>query len=173
MTETAAPAEKRVPATTSKKGVPVSAAELLKITSQLEGSPSDKIAHAAGYYTEITTTATGEVEVRVTAEDNFNFVRALLAAQGGPVLTPPSRSSRSNNRKPIIKIGKTGNIVVGGRYTTIAGFSFGEDVVSKVLVQAEEGKITIVAASLEDYDNDDDDIDSLDGGDDEGSDLDL
>ena len=177
MTETAAPAETRVPATTSKKGTPVSAAELLRLTSELEGSPSDKIAHAAGYYTEVTTTATGEVDVRVTAEDNFNFMRALLAAQGGPVLTPPSRSNRSNNRKPIIKIGKTGNIVVGGRYTAIAGFPFGEDLVSKVLVQAEEGKITIVAASPEDYDNGDDDIDGFDGGDDggddEGSDLDT
>jgi hypothetical protein len=146
-------AEKRIPATTTKKGTPVSPQKLLEITSRMEGQPSDKIAFECGYYTEVTTTATGEVEVRVTVDDNFAFTRALLAAQGIN-LAPPVRSNRRTNRRPIIKIGKTGNIVVGGRYTTIAGFGFGEDIDSRVRVEAEKGKITIFAASPDDYASD-------------------
>lgn len=161
MTET----EKRVPATTTKKGVPVSTEELLRIAAKMEGSPSDQIARACGYYTEVTTTATGDVEVRVTADDNFALMRALLAAQGTN-LAPPVRSNRRSNRRPIIKIGKTGNIVVGGRYTTVAGFLFGEDVDSRVRIEAEKGKITIFAASADDYVSDQDsdaiDDDSID-----------
>lgn len=145
MTETV---EKRVPATTTKKGVPVSTEELLKIAANMEGQPPDLIARAAGYYTEITTTATGDVEVRVTGDDSFALMRALLAAQGINV-APPVRSSRRTNRQPIIKIGKTGNIVVGGRYTSMAKFPFGEDIDSRVRIEAEEGKITIFAASAE------------------------
>jgi hypothetical protein len=147
---TEATTEKKQPAKTSKKGVPVSPEKLMEITSKMEGNPSDVIAQACGYYTEITTTATGDVEVRVTVEDNFAFMQALLAAQGTK-LAPPARPSRRTSRQPIIKIGKTGNIVVGSRYTTVAGFPFGEDVESKVRVEAEAGKITILAAAAEDY----------------------
>jgi hypothetical protein len=142
--------EKKVPATSSKKGSPVSPSELLKTVSQMEGAPSDQVAHACGYYTEVTTTATGEVDVRVTSADTFAFMQALLAAQGTN-LAPPVRSNRRSNRQPIIKIGKTGNIVVGGRYTTIAGFPFGEELDSRVRVEAEKGKITIFAADPDEY----------------------
>ena len=142
--------EKKVPATSSKKGTPVAPSELLKTTSQMEGAPSDQVAHACGYYTEVTTTATGEVDIRVTSADTFAFMQALLAAQGTN-LAPPVRSNRRSNRLPIIKIGKTGNIVVGGRYTTIAGFPFGGELDSRVRVEAEKGKITIFAADPEEY----------------------
>lgn len=168
MTETV---EKKAPAKTSKKGTPVSAAELLQIVSKLEGSPADKVAQAAGYYTEYTTVATGDVDVRVTPDDQFRFMQALLAAQGGPSIAAPVRSSRRSNRQPIIKIGKTGNIVVGGRYTSIAGFAFGEDLDSRVRVEAEAGRITIYAASPEEYAADDQD--GADDLDDDSSDLDL
>ena len=143
-------AEKKVPAVTSKKGAPVSSAELLQITSEMEGAPSDQIAHACGFFTEVTTTATGEVDVRVTAADTFAFMQALLAAQG-TFLAPPVRSNRRNNRQPIIKIGKNGNIVVGSRYTTVAGFEFGKDLDVRVRVQAEKGRITITAADPSEY----------------------
>ena len=166
MTE-ATTTEKKQPAKTSKKGTPVSPQELMEITSKMEGSPSDVIAQACGYFTEITTTATGEVEVRVTVEDNFAFMQALLAAQGTK-LAPPVRPSRRTSRQPIIKIGKTGNIVVGSRYTTVAGFPFGEDVESKVRVEAEAGKITIFAAPAEDYATEEGEEPE-----DEGSDLDF
>ena len=142
--------EKKVPATSSKKGTPVAPSELLSITSEMEGAPSDQVAHACGYFTEVTTTATGEVDVRVTSADTFAFMQALLAAQGTN-LAPPVRSNRRSNRQPIIKIGKTGNIVVGGRYTTLAGFPFGGELDFRVRVEAEKGKITIFAADPEEY----------------------
>ncbi len=163
-------AEKKVPATSSKKGTPVAPAELLKITSQMEGAPSDQVAHACGYYTEVTTTATGEVDVRVTSADTFAFMQALLATKGTN-LAPPVRSNRRSNREPIIKIGKTGNIVVGGRYTSLAGFPFGEDIDSRVRVEAEKGKITIFAAAPEEYASEGQA--DLDGLDEEDSELDL
>lgn len=152
--------EKRVPATASKKGTPVSAAELLQIVSKMEGRPYDQVAYECGYYTQTTVTATGEVEVRVTTGDMFAFSQALLAAQGTNLATP-ARSSRHTNRAPVIKIGKTGNIVVGGRHTSIAGFPFGEGVVSKVRVEAEKGKITIFAADPSEYASDQEDIDGI------------
>lgn len=171
MTESVA--EKKVPAKTSKKGTPVSAAELQAIVSRMQGETADKLAQACGYYTEITTTATGEVEVRVTAQDQQNFMIALVASQG-LAIAPPARSNRRSNRQPIIKIGKIGNIVIGGRYTTIAGFAFGEDVDSRVRVEAVKGKITITAASPEEYASSGDEDDSdLDGIDSEESELDI
>ena len=162
--------EKKVPATSSKKGTPVALGELLSIAVQMDGEPSDKVAHACGYYTEVTTTATGEVDVRVTSADEFAFMRALMAAQGTN-LAPPVRSNRRSNRQPIIKIGKTGNIVVGGRYTAIAGFQFGEEIDSRVRVEAEKGKITIFEADPEEYPSEGQaDLDDID---EEGSELDL
>lgn len=149
MTTEATAVEKKQPTKTTKKGTPVSPSELLRIASEMEGSPSDAVAQACGYFTEVTTTATGEVEIRVSAQDESAFWQALLIAQGGIKFAPPARSSRRSGRAQIIKIGKTGNIVVGGRYTSIAGFPFGEGVESKVRVEAEQGKITIFAAPVE------------------------
>lgn len=164
---TEATTEKKQPVKSIKKGTPVSPEKLMQITSEMEGNPSDLIAQACGYYTEITTTATGEVDVRVTVEDNFAFMQALLAAQGTK-LAPPVRPSRRTSRQPIIKIGKTGNIVVGGRYTTIAGFPFGDGIESRVRVEAVQGKITILAAPAQDYSSAE-----VEGVDDDESDLDL
>ena len=161
--------EKKVPATSSKKGTPAAPSDLLRITSEMEGAPSDQVAHACGYYTEVTTAATGEVDIRVTSADTFAFMQALLAAQGTN-LAPPVRSNRRSNRQPIIKIGKTGNIVVGGRYTAIAGFPFGEELDSRVRVEAEKGKITIFAADPGEYATED--LADLDGIDEEDSELD-
>jgi hypothetical protein len=182
MSETAAPVyselqvvAKKTPAVTSKKGVPVSVSDLLQITSEMEGCPADQIAHACGYYTEFTNTATGETDVRVTRDDSFNHMQALLASHGTN-LAPPTRSTRRSNRQPIIKIGKTGNIVVGGRYTNVAGFSFGEEVDSRVRVEAEPGKITIFAAAPGEYASEDqggDDLDDLDDYDSNGLDEDA
>lgn len=172
---------KKTPAVTSKKGVPVNVSDLLRITTELDGSPTDQIARACGYYTEFTTVLTGEVDVRVTRDDTFGYMQALLASHGTN-LAPPTRSTRRSNRQPIIKIGKTGNIVVGGRYTNVAGFPFGEEVDSRVRVEAEPGKITIFAAAPGEYASEDqggDDLDDYDpdgldeGGDAEESDLDL
>lgn len=168
MTETT---EKKVAAKTSKKGTPVSAAVLLETVAQMEGQPADKIAHACGYFTETTVTATGETDVRVTNADQHAFMAALVAAQGISI-APPVRTNRRSSRLPIIKIGKNGAIVVGGRYTTVAGFPFGENMDSRVRIEAEAGKITITAAHPDEYAGSDD-IDDLDDADDDGSELDI
>lgn len=141
MTETPA---KKLPAKTSKRGTPVSSDELLQISQQMAGEPLDKIAIAAGYFTEITTVETGEVEIKCDLADQLSYTQALLAANGTSI-APPTRSARRHNRKPRLKIGKTGIIVVGGRYAEIAGFAFGENVDSYVQLVAEKGKITITA----------------------------
>jgi hypothetical protein len=159
--------------TTSKKGTPVEPARVLQIASEMEGQPADVVAKECGYYTEITNNATGETEVRVTAADTSAFLAALLAAKGVN-LAPPARAARRSNRSPIVKIGKNGNIVVGGRHTTIAGFPFGEEVDSRVRIEAEKGKITIFAASPDEYASDETEMEpELDGLDTEGDDLDL
>jgi hypothetical protein len=171
MTEAAT--EKKASATTSKKGTPVSPADVLRIASDMEGQPADVVAKECGYYTETTNNATGEVEVRVTASDTSAFLAALLAAKGVN-LAPPVRAARRSNRSPIVKIGKNGNIVVGGRHTTIAGFPFGEGVDSRVRIEAEKGKITIFAASPDDYSSDEEPNDAeIDAPETEEDDLDL
>lgn len=160
MTETTT---EKAPATSRKKGTPVSAAEIKRIMSEMEGSTIDAIAKACGYYTEITNNATGEVEIRVTRADQDEWMRASLEAQSGVKLAPPVRPYRRTNRSPVVKIGKTGNIVVGGRHTSIAGFPFGEDVDSYVKIEAEQGRIVITAGVKEVEESDElDGIDDID-----------
>lgn len=167
-TATATATEKK---TTSKKGTPVEPAQVLRIASEMEGQSADVVAKECGYYTEITNNATGETEVRVTANDVSTFLATLLAAKGVN-LAPPARAVRRTNRSPIVKIGKTGTIVVGGRHTTIAGFPFGEGVDSRVRIEAEQGRITIFAASPDEYASDADlDDNDLDDNDLDGDDL--
>lgn len=141
MTETPS---KKVAAKTTRRGTPVSPQELLQISQRMAGEPLDKIAIAAGFYTEVTTTETGEVEIKCDLADQLGYTQALLAANGNEI-APPTRSVRRQNREPRLKIGKTGIIVVGGRYSEIAGFAFGENVETYVRLFAEKGKITIVA----------------------------
>lgn len=140
--------------TTSRKGTPVEPAEVLRIASEMEGQPIDVVAKECGYYTEITNNATGETEIRVTLPDQSAFTAVLLAANGVK-LAPPARTVRRSNRSPIVKIGKAGTIVIGGRHTTVAGFPFGEEVDSRVRIESEKGKITIFAASPDEYASED------------------
>lgn len=146
-------------ATTTKKGTPVPADQILVIMTEMEGQPADVVAQACGYFTEVTNNATGDVEIRVTAADNSAFLLAAMNAKGGPVISAPVRSNRRTNRSPIVKIGKLGNIVVGGRHTSIAGFPFGEEVDSRVRIESEPGKITIYAAAPSEYESQEDSID--------------
>ena len=164
-----APAENQK-ATTRTKGTPLSSAEIKQKMAEMEGSQIDAVAKACGFYTEITDNATGDVEVRVTQADLNEFLKASLEAQTGIKLAPPSRPYRRTNRSPVVKIGKSGNIVVGGRHTTIAGFPFGEDVDSYVKIEASPGQIVITAGVKEASDQVEADLsDDLDG----ESDLDL
>ena len=141
MTETPV---KKLPAKTIKRGTPVSMEELVQISRKMAGEPLDKIAIAAGYFTEVTTTETGEVEIKCDLSDQLAYTQALLIANGNE-FSPPTRSARRHNRRPRLKIGKTGIIVVGGRYSELAGFAFGENVETYVHLSAEKGRITITA----------------------------
>ena len=158
-----APAEKTA-ATTRTKGTPLPLDQIKATMTQMEGQPLDAVAKACGFYTEITDNVTGAVEVRVTAADSQAFLTASLEALSGVKLGAPVRSHRRTNRSPVVKIGKTGNIVVGGRHTSIAGFPFGEDVDSYVKIEAAPGQITITAGVKEvaeqaevEFDTEDDD----------------
>ena len=76
----------------------------------------------------------------------------------GIELAPATRTyAPRKNRAPVVKLGKNGNIVVGGRHSAVAGFEPG----SKVKVESEPGRIIIVALADEDSDVDDTD-DSMD-----------
>jgi hypothetical protein len=143
-----APAEKTV-TTTRAKGTPLPLDQIKATMAQMEGQPIDAVAKACGFYTEITDNATGAVEIRVTAADSNAFLTASLEALSGVKLAAPVRSHRRTNRSPVVKIGKTGNIVVGGRHTSIAGFPFGEDVDSYVKIEAAPGQIIITAGVKE------------------------
>lgn len=143
-----APAEKTA-ATTRTKGTPLPLDQIKATMTQMEGQPLDAVAKACGFYTEITDNATGAVEVRVTAADSQAFLTASLEALSGVKLAAPVRSHRRTNRSPVVKIGKTGNIVVGGRHTSIAGFPFGEEVDSYVKIEATPGQIVITAGVKE------------------------
>ena len=174
MTEVAT--ETKIPATSRKKGTPLPYDQIKAKIAEMEGSAIDEVAKACGFYTEITDNATGDVEIRVTTADQNEFLRVSLEAQSGIRLAAPVRSYRRSNRSPVVKIGKTGNIVVGGRHTAIAGFPFGEDIDSYVKIEAEAGKITITIGEKDTSTQEDLDIDSavgdeLDG--DLGDDLDL
>lgn len=165
-----APAETQK-ATTRVKGTPLSLPEIKQKMAEMEGSPIDAVAKACGFYTEVTDNATGAVEIRVTTADQMEFLKASLEAQSGVKLAAPARPYRRTNRSPVVKIGKTGNIVVGGRHTAIAGFPFGEDVDSYVKIEASQGQIIITAGVKETGGQTEADLD-LDG-DAEESDLDL
>jgi hypothetical protein len=143
-----APAEKTA-ATTRTKGTPLPLDQIKATMAEMEGSPIDAVAKACGFYTEITDNATGAVEIRVTQTDQLEFLKASLEAQAGVKLAAPARPYRRTNRSPVVKIGKTGNIVVGGRHTSIAGFPFGEDVDSYVKIEATAGQIIITAGVKE------------------------
>lgn len=166
---TEAPAEKTA-ATTRVKGTPLPLDQIKATMTQMEGQPIDAVAKACGFFTEITDNATGAVEIRVTAADSQAFLTASLEAISGVKLAAPARSHRRTNRSPVVKIGKTGNIVVGGRHTSIAGFPFGEDVDSYVKIEATPGQIVITAGVKEVAEQVEVDLDLED---EEEADLDL
>lgn len=166
MSEAPAAAEK---ATTRVKGTPLPLDQIKATMTEMEGQPIDAVAKACGFYTEITDNATGAVDIRVTQTDQLEFLKASLEAQAGVKLAAPARPYRRTNRSPVVKIGKTGNIVVGGRHTSIAGFPFGEDVDSYVKIEATPGQIVITAGVKEVAEQVEVELDA----DDDEADLDL
>lgn len=169
MSEAPAATEK---ATTRVKGTPLPADQIKAKMTEMEGQPLDAVAKACGFYTEITDNATGAVEIRVTQTDQLDFMKASFEATNGVKFAPPARPYRRTNRSPVVKIGKTGNIVVGGRHTSIAGFPFGDDVDSYVKIEAAPGQIIITAGVKEVAEQAEVDLD-IDVEDDDEADLDL
>ena len=166
MSEAPAAAEK---ATTRVKGTPLPPDQIREKMTEMEGQPLDLVAKECGFYTQITDNATGSVEIRVTSADQLEFLKASFEAKNGVKFAAPARPYRRTNRSPVVKIGKTGNIVVGGRHTSIAGFPFGEDVDSYVRIEATPGQITITAGVKEVAEQVEVELDA----DDDEADLDL
>lgn len=166
---TAAKPENKV--TKAVRATPVSTAELAKIASQMQGQPKDVVAKACGYYTT-ETLEDGTINERVRKTNLDEFYDAVMASAGMTFAPPASRPTRSN-RPPTVKLTEKGAIVLGGRYATAAGFEFGPEVDSKVLVTAEPGLITVrlyqpeSAAPAADAE---DPADDSDPGDDSGAD---
>jgi len=169
MSEAPAATEK---ATTRVKGTPLPADQIKAKMTEMEGQPLDAVAKACGFYTEITDNATGAAEIRVTQTDQLEFLKVSFEVKNGLKFAPPARPYRRTNRSPVVKIGKTGNIVVGGRHTSIAGFPFGDDVDSYVKIEAAPGQIIITAGVKEVAEQAEVDLD-IDVEDDDEADLDL
>lgn len=118
--------------------------ELLDHAAKYAGQPIDQVAKECGYYKEITNRETGESRTNILGQD---FMAAMFKAQSGIEFAPPTRAySRRSNRPPVVKVGGNGNIVIGNRYSSIAGFN----PASKVQIEAIEGKITITAGTSAD-----------------------
>lgn len=158
LTETPMPAETiEAPATESKivkvKGERLSGDELLAFVKENKDEPIDDVVFRAGFYTRSTDAETGETK---TTLHKPQFFQALTVASTGVEFAPPKRSyAARKGRKPVITVVKNGNIVVGSRHGSVAGFEPG----SKVRVESEYGKITLTAWQDEDGGDDDADED--------------
>jgi hypothetical protein len=100
--------------------------------------PSNEVVFGAGYYSKRIDPETGEEKITYQKQ---TFHEAINAANGIE-LAPATRAyAPRKNRSPVIKLGKQGSIVVGGRHSEVAGFA----PETKVEVKAEPGRITIIA----------------------------
>lgn len=135
------------------KGERLSGDELLTFVKDNKDEPIDDVVFRAGFYTRTTDAETGETK---TTLHKPQFFQALTVASTGVEFAPPKRSyTARKGRKPVVTVVKNGNIVVGSRHGTIAGFEPG----SKVRVESEHGKIVLTAWADEDGAADDSDED--------------
>ena len=120
------------------KGERLTGQELLDFAKQHKGEPVDDIIYGAGYYTKKTNPETEEVSVTV---HKTQFWAAISAASNPDLdFAPPKRAySARAGRKPVVTVVKNGNIVVGARHSTIAGFEPG----AQVHVASEAGQIVL------------------------------
>lgn len=132
------------PKTVKVKGERLGGDELLAFVKENKDEPIDDVVFRAGFYTRSTDTETGETK---TTLHKPQFFQALTVASTGVEFAPPKRSyTTRKGRKPVVTVVKNGNIVVGGRHGTVAGFEPG----SKVRVESEYGKIVLTAWQDED-----------------------
>jgi hypothetical protein len=138
------------PKATVIKGERLTGQALLDFVLANRERPVNELAFEAGYYTKKIDPETGEEKITYQKPA---FHEAINRANGID-LAPATRTyAPRKNRAPVVKLGKNGNIVVGGRHSGVAGFEPG----SKVKVESEPGRITIVAWADEDDDASDTD----------------
>lgn len=139
------------------KGERLAGEELMQFVQENKDQPIDDVVYNAGFYTKTTDPETGETK---TTLHKPQFFQALSVASTGVEFAPPKRAyTARKGRSPVVTVGKTGNVVVGGRHSVVAGFEPG----SKVHVASEAGRIILTP-----YEGAEDEA-----GEDEGDDLDL
>jgi hypothetical protein len=152
--EIEAPETQATETATVVKGERMTGQALLDFVVANRERPVNELVYEAGYYTKRIDAETGEEKI---SYHKPAFHEAINRANGIE-LAPATRTyAPRKNRAPVVKLGKNGNIVVGGRHSTVAGFEPG----SKVKVESEPGRITIVMWADEDDDASDTD-ESLD-----------
>ena len=120
------------------KGERKTGQELLDFAKANKEQPLDDVIYNAGYYTRKTNPETEEVKVTLHKPQFW----AAVSAASNPDLefAPPKRAySARAGRKPVVTVVKNGNIVVGSRHSTVAGFEPG----AQVHVQSEPGRIIL------------------------------
>lgn len=118
------------------KGERLAGQELLDYVSENKANPIDEVIRGAGFYTKTTDVETNETKVTLHKPQ---FFLALQAAQGLEFAPAKRTYTARKNRAPVVTVVKNGNIVVGSRYSTVAGFEPG----TKVAVSAEHGQIIL------------------------------
>jgi hypothetical protein len=127
------------PALVKVKGERMTGQALLDFVQQNKDNAIDEVVYNAGYYTKTTDTESGETK---TTLHKPQFFQALTVASTGVEFAPPKRAyAARKGRKPVVTVVKNGNIVVGSRHGSIAGFDPG----SKVKVESAPGKIILTA----------------------------
>lgn len=121
-----------------EKGERLSGEELLAFVKQNKEIPADELIFGAGFYTKTTDPETGETK---TTLHKPQFYEAIAAANGIQLAPAKRAFTARKGRKPVVTVVKNGNIVVGGRHGSVAGFAPG----SKVKVEAEFGRIVLTA----------------------------
>lgn len=119
-----------------EKGERLSGDELLAYVRENKGNPIDEVIFGAGFYTKTTDPETGESK---TTLHKPQFYEAIAVANGFELAPAKRAFTARKGRKPIVTVVKNGNIVVGGRHGSVAGFAPG----SKVKVEAEFGRIVL------------------------------
>ena len=127
---------------TETKAVRLTGDELLAKQSSLADMTVKQRAYACGYFTTKVNAETGESKIIYSEKA---FMAALLAAQGMSIPADTRPYSARSNRAPVVTVGGNGNIVVGKRYSIIAGF----EPKTSIEVTAEAGRIVLTALAAE------------------------
>lgn len=125
-----------------EKGEKLTGQALLDYAKENKGGHIDDVIFGAGYFTKKTDPETEETKVTLHKPQ---FWAAISAASNPDLEFAPAKRAYSARagRKPVVTVVKNGNIVVGSRHSTVAGFEPG----SQVHVQSEAGRIILTPYS--------------------------